>query len=241
MADGPTEDHVAGSRTGRMWPTVCAIAVIGLVAGFLGRALIDSGRSGTLRIAAGSSTFTLTLPDAEEAVDLATILDEALGDEAARRASTIALLRDRHGLYEFGASPLIDRIRRLDPTTESEYTGEFLGLVRNRQGPFQGVRFDEIPPPQSIEVLFWSGIGEHHAAVCERSRFHNQWVRLVNAGNNERLVLYASSVLVREDCPNDPNARIQINIDQGRALFGMADLPRSRTATASLNPAEPPF
>ena len=252
MAKGVSEDRAAGSRSGRTLVKLGVVAILCLGAGYLGKALIDSGRSGSLRLAVGRSTFALTLPDAEEAVDLATILAEAIpsvadspnaadGAMVARRASSLALLQERHHLYEFGAVALIDRIRRLDPTTEPEYAEAFLDLVRNRQGPFRHVTFEEIPPPRSVEVVFWNGISQHFAAVCERSRLRNQWVRLVNPSNNEYLVLYASSVLVREDCPAGPDARIQINTDQARTLFAMADLPRSSTATVSLNPTEPPF
>ena len=252
MPEGAVGVDVEAARTGRRLSILFIVAILGAVAIFLGKLLIDSGRPGTLTIAVGGNTFSLTLPDAEESLDLATILDQALPRitststandrqvSETRRASTLVLLQG-HQLYEFGGDALVDRIRRLNPTTDSEYTEEFLGLVRNRQGPFRNVRFEEIPPAQTIEVVFWDGINQHFAAVCDQSVFYNKYVRLVSTNNSDYLVLYASSVLVREDCSISPNARMQINIDQARQLFDMDNLPRSLPTTVSLNPAEPPF
>ena len=247
-----TRDDMLASRSQPTWTLVCIVLGISVMVGILGTMLISSGRTGSLTVTSGDNTFELVLPDAEEQMDLETILAQAIPNPAdaalspetrtfeIRRASTLALLQEGYHLYEFGGNALIDRIRRLDPMTDGNYAGAFVDLVRRGQGPFAGTKFEEIPPPQTVEVLFWDGINEHLVAVCDGSAFRNKWIRLVNEDNNEQQVLYASSVLVRTDCSFSPNAMVQINPDRGNMLFGVTNLPRSLHATASLNPAEPP-
>ena len=252
MPDETIRNRALTSRLQPSWTMVCIVLVIAPIVGFLGAKLISSGRPGSLSITSGDIAFDLVLPDAEEEMDIETIFAEAIpnptdemSDEQKRaveirRASTLAILQQGYHLYEFGGTALIDTIRSLDPMTDNDYANRFVELVRLSQGPFNGTRFEEIPPPQTVEVLFWGGINEHLVAVCEGSSFRNKWIRLVNEDNGEQRVLYASSVLVRTDCSASFNAKVQINTEVGKGLFGVADLPRSRYATAALNPAEPP-
>lgn len=130
-------------------------------------------------------------------------------------------------LYDFSDPRTVDYIRRLD------YENAFVMALR--QEILDGSA-NLWPQEHEVTVLFSDRIPPGRAAVCKQSEFRGNKLRLFHPGAGGIVKTVGIFPLPREECETEPNAWVQIGIQDGNILLDGATLDRREEAWAKAEP-----
>ena len=111
--------------------------------------IVATSSSGTIDLVLPNSRITIDYENGE--LDYARVIRKLIGEENESVRGDVLAVLERNGVYRYGGEGLVDRIGRQEPT--EDYAAEFIGLVREKRGPFRGSSFFDLSDGETASKI----------------------------------------------------------------------------------------